>query len=196
MPERTDTDDDRAENDRRRSPRFNCGGYAKISRLPSNGIFLAGSIRDLSLGGCHVDTTLPIDYGERAEIVVCVNATSFRAIGEVKAIRGRPGAGIEFVHLSAGGKGRLADLVAKLASLRVLMNKLKIRREIDQDSLRSQLENGKFQVAMLSERFPFHGTILHTGSSGESSGPEHATSPGEDLIKETPPLVIPIDLFG
>src|SRR5579863_10536039 len=102
MPERTDTDKDRTDNDRRRSPRFNCGGYAKISRLPSNGIFLAGSIRDLSLGGCHLDTALPIDCGERAEIVVCVNATSFRAVGEVKAIRDRSGAGIEFVHLSAG----------------------------------------------------------------------------------------------
>ena len=125
MPERTAADKDRADNDRRRSTRFTCGGDAKISRLPSDGIFLPGKILDLSLGGCCVDTTLPIDCGVRAEIVARVNAASFRAVGEVRAIRGRSGAGVEFVHLSTGGKDMLADLVAELARLQAVMNKLR-----------------------------------------------------------------------
>ncbi len=90
----------------------------------------------------------------------------------------------------------LADLVAQLANLRVVMKKLKFQREIDQDSFRKQFEDGKYQVAMLSERFPFFGRILHTESSGASSEPEEGTSKGEDLIEATPPPVIPIDLFG
>jgi len=192
MPDRTDADQDRTDNDRRRSPRFTCGGHAKISCLPSNGIFIPGTIRDLSLHGCCVDTTLPIDCGARAEIVMRVNAASFRAVGEVRAIRGRSGAGMEFVHLSAGGKDLLADLVTDLARLQALMNKLKsARREMDAESFRMQLEDGKLQVALLSKRFPFLGTIL----AAESSEPDHAASDGQDRIAETQPLVIPVDLF-
>ena len=197
MPERTNADIDCGDNDRRRSTRFKCGGDAKISRLPSDGIFVPGKIFDLSLGGCCVDTTLPIDFGVRTEIVVRVNAASFRAVGEVRAIRGRSGAGIEFVHLSAGGKHMLADLVTELARLQAVMNKLNAaRREMDAESFRRQLEIGKLQAGMLSERFPFLGTMLPAKSSGESSEPDQAASAGQDLIVEAQPLVIPVDLFG
>lgn len=210
MPERTDADIDCGDidcraKDRRHSPRFKCGGEAKISRLPSDGIFVPGKIFDLSLGGCCIDTTLPIDFGVRTEIIVRVNAASFRAVGEVRAMRSRFGAGIEFVHLSAGGKHTLADLVTELARLQAVMNKLKAaRREINAESFRKPLEEGKHQAAMLSERFSFLETILHGEScrenSGEStresteSGP--AASAAEDRIVEAQPLVIRVDLFG
>src|SRR5271154_2342550 len=52
MPKRTDLDEER-----RRSPRFNCGGQVRLNRLPSDGIILAGSIRDFpstSLRALHV----------------------------------------------------------------------------------------------------------------------------------------------
>jgi hypothetical protein len=203
MPERN-----RAEEDRRRRARFKCGGEARISRLPSDGIFVPGKILDLSLGGCCVDTTLPIDFGVRTEIVVHVNTASFRAVGEVRALRNRFGAGMEFVHLSAGGKHMLADLL-KAA-----------RREKNAESFRKQLEEGKLQAAMLSERFPFLGTILPAKSSGESSRessgassgassgesskenseessePDQAAFPGPDRIVASQPLVISVDLFG
>ena len=198
-----------AEEDRRRSARFKCGGEAKISRLPSDGIFVPGKIFDLSLGGCCVDTTLPVDLGVRAEMVVRVNAASFRAVGEVRAIRGRSGAGIEFVHLSAGGKHTLADLVTELARLQAVMNKLKAaRREIDAESFRKQLEEGKLQAAMLRERFPFLRTILRAESSRERSGesPEEGSeesseadqvaSVGKHRVVGAQPLVIRVDLFG
>jgi PilZ domain len=187
MPERTNADDDR-----RRSPRFSCGGHASVSRLPSNGIFLTGNIRDLSLGGCCVDTTLPIDCGVRAEIVVRVNAASFRAVGEVRAIRGRSGACIEFVQLSTGGKDMLANLVTELARLQAVMDKLRSTREIDPESFRRQLEDRRLRAAMLSKRLPFLGTILHA----ESLEPEQAASAGKDVIVKAQPLVIPVDLFG
>jgi hypothetical protein len=194
-----------AEEDRRHNARFKCGGEAKISRLPSDGIFVPGKIFDLSLGGCCVDTTLPIDFGVRTEMVVRVNAASFRAVGEVRAIRSRFGAGIEFVHLSAGGKHTLADLVTELARVQAVMNKLKAaRREINAESFKKQLAEGKLQVAMLGERFPFLRTILRAGSSGKSSGesseessePDQVASAAKDLIVGAQPLVIRVDLFG
>ena len=95
---------------RPRNPRFSCGGLAKISVLPSNGLYLSGKILDLSLGGCLVDTAVPIECGARAEIVVHVNSSSFRAVGEVRGIHGNSGAGIQFIYLSRGGKDRLAEL--------------------------------------------------------------------------------------
>lgn len=93
MSEHTKGDDDRP-----RNPRFSCGGVAKISLLPSNGLFLSGKILDLSLGGCCVDTPVPIECGARAEIVVHVNSSSFRAVGEVRGIPGNSEAVIH--HLS------------------------------------------------------------------------------------------------
>lgn len=214
MPERTDADNDLVDGNcgddhRRRSTRFKCGGEARISRLPSDGIFVPGKILDLSFGGCCVDTTLPIDFGVRTEIVVRVNAASFRAVGEVRALRSRLGAGIQFVHLSAGGKHMLADLVTELARWEAVMNRLNAaRREINAESFRKQLEEGKLQAAMLSERFPFLGTILPAESSGESSRessgaisgessePDKAAFPGQGRIAASQPLVISVDLFG
>jgi hypothetical protein len=146
-------------------------------------------------------------------MVVRVNAASFRAVGEVRAIRSHFGAGIEFVHLSAGGKHTLADLVTELARLQAVMNKLKAaRREIDAESFRKQLEEGKLQAAMLGERFPFLRTILRAESSrersgespeessGESSGESSEADPvasvGKHRVVGAQPLVIRVDLFG
>jgi PilZ domain len=192
MPERKGANDDR-----RGGPRFSCGGHATISCLPSDGIFLPGKIRDLSLGGCCVDTALPIDCGVRAELVVRVNAASFRAVGEVRAIRGRSGVCLEFVRLSPGGKDMLADLIKELARLQAFVDKVKSsRRELDAESFRRQLEEGKLQALRLSKRFPFFGTILPAESSGESSERDQVASAGEDRIEEAQQLVVPVDLFG
>jgi len=183
MPERSE-----AEEDRRRSPRFSCGGRVKMTPLPSNGIFVPGRILDVSLHGCRIATNTPIDCGLRAEIMVRVNDASFRAVGEVRAIRGRAGAGVEFVHLSAGGKDMLGDLITQLERVQAVMNRLKAaRREMDAEFLRKQLEAGELQAALLRIRFPFLKAI-------ESLEPEQAA--GKDLTVEAKPLVVPVNLFG
>jgi len=81
------------EGERRRDPRFNCGGLTQIICLPSDGIFLPGTIRDLSLGGCGVLTTRPLICGTLAEILVRVEASSFRALGQIRAVRSPAGSG-------------------------------------------------------------------------------------------------------
>ena len=187
----------RANDDRRGSQRFSCGGQATISCLPSDGIVLPGKIRDLSLGGCCVDTTLPIARGARAELVVRVNAASFRAVGEVRAIRGHSGACLEFVLLSAGGKGLLADLVTELARLQAVMNDIKsTRREIDPESFRGQLDYRRLQATRLSRRFPLLGTTPPPESSGVSPESDGDASTGRDPGEEERFLVGPVDLFG
>ncbi|MFY9842273.1 MAG: PilZ domain-containing protein [Terriglobales bacterium] len=210
MSERNTADEDRDE-DRRRSSRFSCGGEARICRLPSNGIFIPGKIRDLSMHGCCIDTppAIAIDYGVRAEIVVRVNAASFRAVCEVRTIRSSSVTGMEFVHLSAGGRDLLADLVTDLERLQAITNQLKLaRRASDARSFRMQLEARKYQVMLLSERPPSLETSPEKLSAGNSRGnlennpghnsqlPEQPDSEAQNRIVTAPPFVITVDLFG
>jgi PilZ domain len=186
MAENTNADD------RPRNPRFSCGGVAEISVLPSNGLYLSGKILDLSLGGCRVDTPVPIERGARAEIVVHVNSASFRAVGEVKGIRGNSEAGIEFVYLSRGGKDLLADLVAELARLQAFINQLKAaRRDAETESFRKQLESGKLLAAMWRERL----RSLEGLAPAENSETDQVSSAGGGPNKEAQPLVAPVRLF-
>jgi PilZ domain-containing protein len=181
---------ERPEEDRRRSTRFSVGGYATIHCLPSEGVSIAGTIRDLSLHGCCIDTPLRLDSGVRAEILVRVNASSFRALGEVRAIRGLSGAGVEFVQLSAGGRDLLANTMAQLARVQAAMNRLRAsRREMDAELLRKQLEAGELQAAFLrlGSRFALEDMKERANVSGAE---------GDGMKLEEEPLVIPVNLFG
>ena len=103
--------------DRRRVPRYSCGGVAQISSLPLYDSLLTARVRDLGLGGCCIECpeTVPLlDLGTRAEIVVNVNSWFFRARAHVKSIRGASGISLEFTRMSAGASSMLADLIADL----------------------------------------------------------------------------------
>ncbi len=190
--EKANAENDPSANDRRRSPRFSCGGIAEIICLPSTGLIVPGSIRDLSLHGCWVETSRPMDCGAQAEVVLRVNSASFRALGEVKAIRGKSGSGFEFVRLSAGGKDMLADLVTDLAKLHALISKLKSdRRAMDAELLSEELKAGKISASAFRERFEF----LRTTSRAGDAGREQTESAGADPFDDER-LVVPVDLFG
>jgi hypothetical protein len=176
-PNKDHAEADHATHERRRSPRFSCGGSAEIICLPSTGIIVPGSIRDLSLHGCWVETSVPIDHGARAEVVLRVNSASFRALGEVKAIRGQSGSGVEFVRLSANGKDMLADLV------------MDRRAEL----IGRELEDGNLRAGTLRDRFLFLRTIL--SAENVEAEMEQTESTGADAIQEDR-LVVPVDLFG
>jgi hypothetical protein len=108
--------------DRRRVPRYSCSGLVQIASLPLNGIVLNGTVRDLGLGGCYIEnieTTSRFDLGARTEILVKVNSLYFRAMAHVKALRERSGISVEFVRVSAGGRGMLAELIADLQRPRI-----------------------------------------------------------------------------
>jgi hypothetical protein len=197
MSERSPTD---ANNDRRRSPRFNCGGYVEVHCLPSNGIYLPGKVRDLSLDGCCIETALPVECGARAEIVVRIKTGSFRAVGEVRAIRNGAAAGVEFVRLSAAGKDLLAELVGELARLEAAITKLRTASpRMDPDLFRKELNYRKLQAEMISTRFPFLANIAPEEGRDQSLEPgselARSASPGSGSIVDEP-LVIRIDLFG
>jgi hypothetical protein len=105
---------------RRRSPRFGCSGLANIVCLPSDGALLRGTIRNLSLGGCFIETGLLLPCGAQREILARVEASSFRALAQVRGVLGRSGICVEFVRLSAGGEDMLAELIRHLAKVRAI----------------------------------------------------------------------------
>jgi len=178
--------------DRRRSPRFSCGGHAEIICLPSTGVIVPGTIRDLSRHGCWLETSLPIDCGARAEIVVRVNSASFRALGQVRAMRGHSGSGLEFVHLSAHGKEMLEDLVGGLARLQALMSKLKSdRRAVDARLLGKELEDGSLEASVFREGFRFLRSIVPAEAAGAEQSEAKGANPGNEER-----MVVPVDLFG
>ncbi len=135
---------------------------------------------------------LVMDCGARAEIVVRVNAASFRAVGEVRDIRGRSSAAMEFVRISTGGKDSLTGLVTDLARLQAIMNKLKsVRRETDESVFKQELEHGRLQD-MLRARFPFLGIRLNAQTLERDV---EATVEEEKRNEEASPLVVPVNLF-
>ena len=114
-------------------------------------------------------------------------------MGEVRAIRGGSGVGMEFVRLSAGGKGLLEDLVRELARLQAAIDKLKAAGgKPDPELFRSERNYRRLQAEMLSTRFPF----LEILALEESSEPEQSASADKGRIVEKQPLVIPVDLYG
>jgi hypothetical protein len=137
-----------ARGDRRRVPRYSCSGLAQITSLPTYGSLLRGRVRDLGLGGCCIECaeTVPLlDLGDRTEILLEVNSWFFRAMAQVRAIRGRSGMSMEFVRMSAGGSSMLADLVADLERPRARQERLvqHSRRVLQGDSqLHSGLSSG------------------------------------------------------
>jgi len=118
--------------DRRRSPRVNCAGLAKIISLPSDGLTGPAKVLNLSLGGCGIETDFPLKSGTRAEILLQVNGSSFRATCQVRALRAPHGIGLEFVHLSTLGQDMLKELIRELARQRAIASTLRMgRRKTD-----------------------------------------------------------------
>jgi len=150
--------------ERRRSPRFNCGGLAQIICLPSEGLFLPGRIRDLSLGGCGLFLPRPIPCGALAEILVRVNASSFRALGQIKALREPAGICMQFLQMSAGGQDMLVELVRELARQHAMTRRVQaVRRQPDAKFFAEQT------APVIQVGFPARENILAPGSV-DSSG--------------------------
>jgi hypothetical protein len=179
------------DDDRRRSPRFICSGEARISRLPSDGALVSGRLRNLSMGGICIETNLPVDLGERHEILINVDAVSFRTLGLVRAIRERTRASLEFVQMSAGSRDILAEVLEHMARLQKVMRKIRsvpvktkaeLSRELEEVGVHTQLVN----------------RVSSLGKIPVDEGLEMDSTPraGSETNVELLPLVIRVDLFG
>jgi hypothetical protein len=177
--------------DRRRSPRFSCGGRALIYSLPSEGIVVPGQLQNLSLGGICVDAAQPMVDGARTEIVVSVNGVSFRAIGQVRAIQQGSRACMEFVQMSAGGRDLLADLIEHLTRFQATLGKVRGPRLQREAEILGDLEGAGIRAMNLGS-VPAGRRLAAAASTG--AGDESSTA--EATIGDGSPLFIQIDVFG
>ena len=133
-----------SDDERRRMPRFECGGDAKIICLPSEGLILPAQLRDLSLGGCCLEASSRLDRGSRTEVVLRVNKAIFRALSQVRAIRGQWQLGLEFLQLSLAGQQELREVVERLARLQEHMQRIAAaRREEQREWLLREMDAAK-----------------------------------------------------
>lgn len=142
-----------------------------------------------------MDTPQSIDSGERAELLIRVNAASFRVVGEVRAIRGPSSAGMEFVQLSAGGQQMLSELCTDLAKLHSVMKAIKaMRHELEGKTFRE-----KWDIARTIAAGNLCPSWMNLLSESLRSEDESDRSPGSDArewVRAEPPVVITIDVFG
>ncbi len=116
------------DSERRRSPRFHCDGQVRVYCLPFDGTSIPGTLRNLSLGGICLEIARPVEAGARAEVVVSMNAASFRAAALVKEQKEAGGTSLEFVQIGSVAKDVLADLLAQLAQMQWLNRRLRSPR--------------------------------------------------------------------
>ena len=104
---------------RRRSPRYLCEGAAEAMIVtPDAEILLRGSICNISLHGCFIQSHTParLVLSSAAEVRFKVNGRSYRCAALVRNIQPGVGTAFEFCLLSAAMKARIAALIRELAA--------------------------------------------------------------------------------
>ena len=144
----------------------------------------------MSLGGLGLDTNHAFDLGGRMEILVSVNAASFRSLGLVRAAESSR-ASMEFIQMSAASKDLLSDLMADFERLAAAADKLRSERFETKEELRRELDEAGLRVAQLSGR-----DLLPTRSIGDVPAPGTSGPSERTKIIEVTPLAIKVDLFG
>jgi len=105
----------RAPADRRRHTRYAVQGDAEVLVADGSQI-LRGSILDISLSGCFVETKarLRVSVGAPVEMVFRANGVMLRTAATVRAVRQGKGAGFLFNTLSERMQGELQSLIEAL----------------------------------------------------------------------------------
>jgi hypothetical protein len=180
--------------DRRRVPRYSCSGQAQISCFPSHGTLLRGRVRDLGLGGCcieSIETISPFDLGARTEILVEVNSWFFRAMGHVRAVRGRSAISMEFLRMSTGGYSMLADLIADLETPHAVTTDAARLVKHSRGLLRGESSPAAALTSRPNHRVAISGTILPPQSGEEISRVANHRA----WIRDLYPAATSVDIF-
>lgn len=174
--------------ERRRSPRFQCGGLARLYCLPLDGNSLRGEMRDLSVGGMRLGVIRPLEVGTPTEVVVAVNAESFRAAALVKGLHPQYGTRLEFTRVGDLGKEILAELVQRLATMQSLNRKLRAPR-MEKETARTLLREGIFQIVGRGD------LAVSAGEENSGEGETGTKQTEERNMIEEGPLLIQVDVF-
>ena len=162
--------------------------------MPQEGLVLPGKLLDLSLGGCCIETVQPLQPESRAEVLVQINDCSFRALSQIKAMRGRS-AGMQFVQLTDSGNRLLREILTEVAKLHAAVSTLRGTRRRQDPELWRQIREDDLEEVDLRKQFPILGTMVVSQLAPmEAAAPaDHEPSP---VVSPGPGLcLVSIDLF-
>lgn len=102
--------------DRRVFPRYSVDCSAKVQLLTA-GNELQGRLRDLSMGGCHLETDHPFIAGvlSRVEVQFQLRGIAFRLVGVTAGRRSSKSLAIRFLEMSRNRQEELAEVIAEVA---------------------------------------------------------------------------------
>jgi hypothetical protein len=98
-----------------RRPRYRCGGGAQIWQEGSQSA-LSGTLSEISVGGCYIETTWPLPVGTQLEVLLKTNEEEVRARGVVGYLDPSLGMGVAFTTVSEQDRYRLQQLTHRLAA--------------------------------------------------------------------------------
>jgi hypothetical protein len=102
--------------ERRATPRFTCAGEAEIV-LPGGGLRFTGKIRDLSIGGCFLETRCQLERGTSVEIWMCAQGMPLRMAANL-VVKRQTGVGFHFYGVTGRKMDMIRGLMEELAEER------------------------------------------------------------------------------
>jgi hypothetical protein len=105
--------------DRRKDRRYNCSGRVRIWHAES-GVYLSGSIVNLSMGGCLLQVPTPGHFDLEAIVEASFQSSylAFRTMGSVRRVDPKSSLlGLQYQNLSLRGRLDLGELFVDLDAL-------------------------------------------------------------------------------
>jgi len=100
--------------EKRRYTRFICEGGVEVREGASRGFW--GTMSDISLGGCYVQTFSPMPAGTSLVFLIKTHGMEIRGMGKVVAMHPGVGMAIRFEQMEDPDRQRLNDLIAQLTA--------------------------------------------------------------------------------
>lgn len=101
--------------EKRKHPRFRCQNSVEIH--VEGGPSYWGKVADLSLGGCYVETPIPLDPGTKLGVTVWIDQSKVSVQGSVVYRTPGLGIGIRFHELSATDQGIIGSFLGRVSPL-------------------------------------------------------------------------------
>jgi len=101
--------------DRRAAKRLSCSGGAEFREV-GNPLLNTAMVSDICVGGCYIETRVPLPVETRLEVTIRVNDFEISGTGEVRICHSGMGMGIAFREMTPENRQRLEELIAALAS--------------------------------------------------------------------------------
>jgi hypothetical protein len=100
--------------EKRQNPRFVCEGGVEVRAAESRPFW--GTMSDISLGGCYVQTFQPLPAGSVLQFLIKTEGIEMRGTAKVVAMHPGVGMALTFGEMAAPDRTRLTHLIAQLTA--------------------------------------------------------------------------------